>query len=105
MVRPYGLSVRDDLLERGSGQSYAEMGESLLAETVSAELPVDLLVLAFAVSDTLPGTGVWWALADGLPGWTARGRHVLLADYDRLLGALCVSAIDIQPLDPMVSRR
>jgi 4-hydroxymandelate oxidase len=259
MVRPYGLSVRDDLLERGSGQSYAEMAGSLLAETVSAELPVDLLVLAFAVSDTLPGqssasylshlcpgnpmafaicdqgsaapftglrliseyartsdcsrallliaeqatlhhglpapavvpaknaivallctesgpgrvdavrlhadveppsvperlaadlavlsgerddvtviagggiaagaggsldaaalgipaasqvlaapagqpcTGVWWRLADGLPGWTARGRRVLLADYDRLLGTLCVSAIDIQPLDPMVS--
>jgi 4-hydroxymandelate oxidase len=255
MVRPYGLSVRDDLLEQGSGQSYAEMAGTLLADTVSAEQPVDLLVLAFAVSDTLPGrssasylshvcpgdpmafaicdqgsaapftglrliseyarsgdcsrallviaeqatlhhdlgacavvpaknavvallcaesgpgrvdavrltadveppsvpvrlaadlavlsggrddvtviagggivaggpraaaadeslgipaadqviaapagqpcTGVWWEFAGCLPEWTASGRRVLLADYDRLLGTLCVAAIDVQPL-------
>jgi 4-hydroxymandelate oxidase len=246
MVRPYGLSVRDDLLELGRGQSYAEMAGALLADTVSAEQPVDLLVLAFAVSDTLPGrssaaylshvcpgdpmafaicdqgsaapftglrliseyarsgdcsrallviaeqatlhhdlgacavvpaknavvallcaesgpgrvdsvrlaadveppsvparlaadlavlsggrddvtfiagsgivageedipaagqviaapagqpcTGVWWEFANCLPEWTARGRRVLLADYDRLLGTLCVAAIDIEPL-------
>ena len=250
MVRPYDLGVRDDLFEQGSGQSYAEMGGSLLAETVPAERPVDLLVLAFAISDTHPGqssashlsqvcpgkpmafaicdqgiaapftglrliseytrtgdctrallviaeqsvlhhdlaapavvpaknavvallcaesgpgrvdavrsyadvepssatgllaadlavlsgerddvtmiagagivaslgipaasevlaapagqpcTGVWWGFADRLPGWTVRGRRVLLADYDRLLGALCVCAIDIEPRDPMVS--
>ncbi len=245
LARPYGLSVRDDLLELGSGQCYAEMAGSLLAQTVQAERPVDLLVLAFAVSDTLPGlssasylshlcpgdpmafaicdqgsaapftglrligeyartseasravlviaeqatlhhdlaapaavpaknavvallcaesgparvdavrlhadvepslapgllaadlailsgerddvtliagggiasldaatpfagqvlaapagqpcTGVWWELAGRLTEWAARGRRVLLADYDRPLGTLCVSAIDIEP--------
>lgn len=68
MVRPYGLNVRDDLLERGSGQSYAEMAGSLLAQTMAAQPPVDLLILAFAVSDTRPGLPTACYLSHVCPG-------------------------------------
>jgi hypothetical protein len=44
-----------------------------------------------------PCTGVWWELAGGLPGWLARGRRVLLADYEPVLGYLCLAAIDVGP--------
>jgi hypothetical protein len=43
-----------------------------------------------------PLTGVWWELAGGLTDWAARGRRVLLADYEPTLGYLCVSAIDVE---------
>jgi hypothetical protein len=52
--RPYGLGLREDLLGEGSGQSYPEMAGALLAGTLPADQPVDLLVLAFAVTDTVP---------------------------------------------------
>jgi hypothetical protein len=43
-----------------------------------------------------PYTGVWWELAAGLPRWTAGGRRVLLADYDKTLRYLCVCVIDVE---------
>src|ERR1017187_1651243 len=55
MVRPYGLALRDDLLDQGRGQSYGEMAGALLARTVPPGQPVDLIVLAFAVHDVIPG--------------------------------------------------
>lgn len=42
-----------------------------------------------------PCTGVWWELAERLPGWLATGRRVLLADYEPALGYLCLSAVDL----------
>src|SRR3981081_4117627 len=55
MVRPYGLALRDELLDQGSGHSYGEMAGALLARTVPAGQPVDLIVLAYSVSDVVPG--------------------------------------------------
>ena len=55
MVRPYGLALRDDLLDKGAGQSYGEMTGALLADTVPADQPVDLIVVAFAIHDVIPG--------------------------------------------------
>jgi hypothetical protein len=43
-----------------------------------------------------PCTGVWWELAGGFRSWTAQGRRVLLADYDPVLGYLCLSAVHIE---------
>lgn len=39
-------------------------------------------------------TAVWWALADGLPGWLAAGRPVLVAEYDPPLRRLCLLTIE-----------
>jgi 4-hydroxymandelate oxidase len=42
-----------------------------------------------------PCTGVWWEVAGRLDGWAARGRRVLVADYDPLPGRFCLAAIDV----------
>jgi hypothetical protein len=42
-----------------------------------------------------PCTGVWWEVAGRLAGWAARGGRVLLADYDPLLGHLCLAVIEV----------
>jgi hypothetical protein len=42
-----------------------------------------------------PCTGVWWEVAGRLAGWAARGRRVLVADYDPLPGSFCLAAIDV----------
>ena len=68
MVRPYRLGLREDLLGQGRGQSYMEMAGTLLAETLPAEQPVDLLVLAFAVPDTAPGLSSACYLSHLCPG-------------------------------------
>jgi hypothetical protein len=50
-----------------------------------------------------PGTGLWWELAGLLaappapPAPPAAVGRVLLVDYDRLLGDLCVCALDFTP--------
>lgn len=41
-----------------------------------------------------PYTGQWAELAKGLPGWTADGALIMVADYDRQLGCLSLSVID-----------
>lgn len=68
MVRPYGLAVRSDLLKRGSGHSYGEMAGALLGDMVPADQPVDLIVLAFAVSDVIPGRSTAAHLSHLCPG-------------------------------------
>lgn len=68
LVRPYGLALREDLLQQGSGHSYGEMAEELLRATVPADQPVDLLVLAFAVPDVRPGRSTALYLSDLCPG-------------------------------------
>jgi 4-hydroxymandelate oxidase len=47
-----------------------------------------------------PCTGVWWEVAGRLDGWAARGRRVLVADYDPLPGSLCLAAIDVAAPSP-----
>lgn len=47
-----------------------------------------------------PFTGPWWELAGGLADWQDEGRLVLLADYDRGLRYLSVSALDFAAAVP-----
>jgi 4-hydroxymandelate oxidase len=68
MVRPYGLALRDDLLEQGAGHSYGEMAEELIRDTVTADEPVDLLVLAFGIHDIRLGRATAAYLSDVCPG-------------------------------------
>jgi hypothetical protein len=72
MARPYARAVRpglfDEPLSRALGQSYGEMGQALLGELVSANEPVDLLVLAFAVHDLWPGRATAAYLSHVCPG-------------------------------------
>jgi 4-hydroxymandelate oxidase len=59
MVRPYAREVPAALfgesLTSALGQSYGEMAEALIGPLVSADEPVDLLVLAFSIHDLWPG--------------------------------------------------
>jgi hypothetical protein len=68
MAAPYGLALRDDLLREGRGQSYGEMAGVLLARTVPPGEPVDLLVLALAVHDVIPGRSTAAHLSSLCPG-------------------------------------
>jgi hypothetical protein len=42
----------------------------------------------------LPCTGVWSALAAGLPDWSVSGGRVVVADYDRALRYLNLCVVD-----------
>ncbi|WP_431930175.1 2-hydroxy-acid oxidase [Micromonospora sp. RP3T] len=64
LVRPYDLRV--DAAARG--QSYGEMAAELIGALVPADEPVDLLVLAFAVHDALPGRATAAYLSHVCPG-------------------------------------
>lgn len=55
LVRPYGMTLDQDLLDQGSGHSYGEMAAALISETIPADQPVDLIVLAFSIHDVVPG--------------------------------------------------
>jgi hypothetical protein len=83
MTAPYGLGVRDDLIEQGVGNSYGEMCVMLLAglmsdelvsdelvsdELMSAERPADLLVLATAIPDVRLGRATATFLSRQCPG-------------------------------------
>ncbi|HEX9335826.1 MAG TPA: hypothetical protein VF892_08060 [Pseudonocardiaceae bacterium] len=68
MVRPYGLALRDDLLDDGAGQSYGEMAEHVIRDLVSADEPVDLIVLAFGIHDIRLGRATACYLAEICPG-------------------------------------
>jgi hypothetical protein len=68
LARPYGLTLRDDLLARGSGQSYGEMAADLMGTAVPADQPVDLIVLAFAVPDVWPERATASYLSHACPG-------------------------------------
>jgi 4-hydroxymandelate oxidase len=68
MVRPYGLVLRDDLLDLGSGHSYGEMAAALLPEAVPANQPIDLIVFAFAIPDVVPGRSTASYLSHLCPG-------------------------------------
>jgi hypothetical protein len=55
LVRPFGLPLREHLLDAGTGQAYADMAEELIRAAVDEDEPLDLLVLAFAMPDVQPG--------------------------------------------------
>ncbi|MFI5850746.1 2-hydroxy-acid oxidase [Micromonospora chalcea] len=71
LTRPYGLRVPDGLFDAPSaalGQSYGEMAAELIPAVVPPHEPVDLLVLAFAVHDMLPGRATAAYLSHVCPG-------------------------------------
>ncbi|WP_235437491.1 2-hydroxy-acid oxidase [Micromonospora sp. RV43] len=71
LTRPYGLRVPDGLFDAPSGalgQSYGEMAAELIPALVPPDEPVDLLVLAFAVHDVLPGRATAAYLSHVCPG-------------------------------------
>jgi len=65
MARAYGRSGPRSV---DLGQSYGEMAEALIGSVVSADEPVDLLVLAFAVHDLWPSRQTAAYLSDVTPG-------------------------------------
>ncbi|MCZ7436852.1 2-hydroxy-acid oxidase [Micromonospora sp. WMMC241] len=64
LARPYGLAVDPS----APGQSYGEMAAELIRTIVPDDEPVDLLVLAFAVHDALPGRATAAYLSHVCPG-------------------------------------
>ncbi|MEU7759259.1 2-hydroxy-acid oxidase [Micromonospora aurantiaca (nom. illeg.)] len=71
LTGPYGLRVPDGLFDAPSealGQSYGEMAAELIPALVPPDEPVDLLVLAFAVHDMLPGRATAAYLSHVCPG-------------------------------------
>lgn len=68
MTRPYGIALREDLLDRGVGHTYAEMAEELIADVVREDEPVDLLILGYAIHDARPGQSTALYLSDVCPG-------------------------------------
>lgn len=68
LIRPYGLDLREDVLAAGGGHTYGEMAEALIAATVPADEPVDLLVLAFGIHDVRPGRSTATYLSHVCPG-------------------------------------
>jgi hypothetical protein len=66
MLAPYGIAP--DGVDDGRGHSYGEMAHALIADTVSPDHPVDLLVLAFAVPDVAPGRATATYLSHVCPG-------------------------------------
>jgi hypothetical protein len=72
MARPYALEVQAALFGEppspALGQSYGEMAHALIGSVVSADEPVDLLVLAFAIHDLRPGRQTAAYLSAVTPG-------------------------------------
>ena len=66
LLRPYGLKPDD--VGDGRGQSFGEMAAVVIAETVTPDRPVDLLVLAFAGPDITPGRATATYLSHLCPG-------------------------------------
>lgn len=65
LVRPYPVELVSVMPD---GQSYAEMATALIAATVAADQPVDLLVLCFTVPDLHPGRASATFLSSRCPG-------------------------------------
>lgn len=68
MTAPYGIAVREDLIEEGAGHSYGQMCLPLLADLVSQARPVDLLVLATEIPDVRLGRATATFLSWHCPG-------------------------------------
>lgn len=76
------------------------IADRYLADRLAATVPADRLCI---VPPGQPHTGTWWELAGQLaPVWSGPAqrqgpRRVVLAAYERQLGYLCLSAVDIEP--------
>lgn len=72
MARPYALEVPAALFGEppspALGQSYGEMAQALIESAVSADEPVDLLVLAYSIHDLWPGRPTAAYLSHLTPG-------------------------------------
>lgn len=68
MAAPYGIAVREDLIEQGAGHSYGEMCVPLLDELVPDDAPADLLVLATGIPDVHLGRATATYLSWQCPG-------------------------------------
>ncbi|HEV2373013.1 MAG TPA: hypothetical protein VGS19_12675 [Streptosporangiaceae bacterium] len=68
LTRPYGIALHDDLLRHGDGHSYGDMADVLLPPMLADAGPVDLVVLAFAVHDVVPGRSTASHLSYLCPG-------------------------------------
>ena len=68
LVRPHGLASSDERLTAVAGRSYGDMAAALIAATVPPDRPVDLLVLAMAVTDDRPGRATATYLSHVCPG-------------------------------------
>ncbi len=83
LAAPYGIAVREDLLDQGAGHSYVEMCLPLLAELVPEDRPADLLVLATSVPDIRYGrstaTVLSWHCAGAPMAFTVCDQGVLPA--------------------------
>lgn len=83
LTAPYGIAVREDLLDQGAGHSYVEMCLPLLAELVPEDRPADLLVLATGVPDIRYGrstaTVLSWHCAGAPMAFTVCDQGVLSA--------------------------
>jgi hypothetical protein len=70
--RPYGIEAPSgqfaDPLSPALGQSYGEMGESLIRALVPADEPADLLVLTFSIHDLRPSQATAAHLSQFCPG-------------------------------------
>jgi hypothetical protein len=87
-----GALLADDVAALSAGRSdvtlvlgggLAQFGHTYLADDTVLAPP------------GMPYTGPWWELAGGLDQWRAGGRLVLLAEYERALGYLSLSAVDL----------
>jgi hypothetical protein len=68
LVRPYRLPLDEQRIAAGNGQSYAEMGEAVIAALVAPDRPVDLLIEVFASPDIQPGRAASVHLSSCCPG-------------------------------------
>jgi hypothetical protein len=81
-------------LSAGRAQPALVLGGGL----TGALLDADTRARTVRAAPGAPYTGLWSALAGGLARWAREGRPVLLAEYDRALGYLCVAALDPAPV-------
>ncbi|GLW56748.1 hypothetical protein [Kitasatospora phosalacinea] len=68
LARPYGLPLREDLLDAGAGHDYGEMGAALLERALPGGEPADLLILAFSSPDVRPAAPASLRLSSHCPG-------------------------------------
>lgn len=85
-----GRLLADAIADLSAGHDViAVVGASL--SVLSASLPGQVV----SAPPEQPCTGVWWEVASAMPGWAAHPARVLLADYDPLLGNLCMAVIEV----------
>jgi hypothetical protein len=78
MTAPYGIAVREDLIDAGAGHSYGQMCAPLLDELVPEQRPADLLVLATGIPDTCFGRSTVTYLS-----WHCAGAPLALTVCDQ----------------------